>query len=175
MSSYLEQRRLRKEGLLPKLSTKKEPKPLKKVSDKRAAEIKEQKELGDTELVIFFKKAMKRMTGCCLNCPKSTEKHIYSAAIFSIAHILDKRDTMFPSVKDNLNNWVELCPDCHREFDSTPLEPNKTLWDKRQEMGIWPVVWNKLLLVYPSIMQDELHHLPTNLRERIEKVIGHHS
>lgn len=148
---------------------------LKAVSDKRAAKIEaEKKERGDndTDLQRFFKKAMGKMTSHCLNCHNRTETKVYSAAIFSIAHILDKRDTMFPSVKDNIHNWVELCPDCHREFDSTPMEKDKTLWDKRQEMGIWEVVWQKLLKVYPSIMQDELHHLPTDLRERIEKVLN---
>ena len=161
-------------GLLPKTTGPKPKKPLKRVSDKRAEQDRVEKErLGgdDSELVKFFKRAMSKMTGHCLNCPARTETKVYSAAIFSIAHILDKRDTMFPSVKDNINNWVELCPDCHREFDSTPMEKDKTLWDKRQEMGMWEVVWEKLLKVYPSIMQDELHHLPTELRERIEKTL----
>lgn len=144
------------------------------VSKKRAAkEAAERIERGDndTELVKFFKSAMRRMTGHCTNCPARTETKIYSAAIFSIAHILDKRGKMFPSVKDNLANWIELCPDCHQEFDTTPMEKNKTLWQKRESMGIWPIVFKKLLQVYPSIDKSELHHLPTELRERIEKVL----
>lgn len=146
-----------------------------KQSKKKIAQDKEEKErLGgdDSDLVKFFKRAMGKMTGHCLNCHNRTETHIYSAAIFSIAHILDKRDTMFPSVKDNIHNWVELCPDCHREFDSTPMEKDKTLWDKRQAMGIWEVVWQRLLKVYPCILPDELYHLPTDLRERIEKTLN---
>jgi hypothetical protein len=148
---------------------------LNKVSPKRQAKIDaEKKERGDddTDLVRFFKKAMGRMTGYCMNCSARTETKEYSAAIFSIAHILDKRDKMFPSVKDNFNNWIELCPDCHKDFDTPPFVLNKTLWDKREAMGIWPVVWKKLLQVYPSIATDELFHLPTDLRERIEKTLN---
>lgn len=92
---------------------------IKPVSDKRAAKIAASKDQnGDTELVRFFKSAMKRMTGHCLNCHSRTETNVYSAAIFSICHILDKRDTMCPSVKTHPSNWIELCPDCHTEFDT---------------------------------------------------------
>lgn len=173
--SHTEKLRLIKLGLLPKECVPKPKKNLNRISKKRAIQMAADRvERGDddTDLQRFFKAAMKRMTGHCLNCPARTETKNYAGAIFSIAHILDKRDTMFPSVKDNLNNWVELCPDCHLEFDSTPLEKNKTLWDKRQEMGIWPVVWKKLIATYPSILPDELHHLPTELRERIEKILA---
>lgn len=170
--SYLDERRRFIEAGRP--LKKKEYKGLNKVSPKRQAKIDaEKKERGDndSDLVKFFKKAMSKMTSHCLNCHNRTETKVYSAAIFSIAHILDKRDTMFPSVKDNPNNWIELCPDCHTDFDTAPLEKNKNLWDKRQAMGTWPVVWEKLLKVYPSIAPEELHHLPTDLRERIEKTL----
>ena len=172
---YRERLALIRQGLAAKTTGAKPKKQIPRQSPKKLAEIKMQKEMGgdgDSDLQRFFKRAMSKMTSHCLNCHNRTETKVYSAAIFSIAHILDKRDTMFPSVKDNIHNWVELCPDCHREFDTTPMEKDKTLWDKRQAMGIWEVVWAKLLKVYPSILPEELHHLPTELRERIEKTLN---
>lgn len=89
--SYFENLRLQKLGLAPKTTGAKPKKPMKKFSDKKLAEMKEQKdENGDTELVRFFKSAMKRMTAHCANCFLRTETQVYSAAIFSICHILIK-------------------------------------------------------------------------------------
>lgn len=161
---YRQRLALIRNGLAEKTTKAKEKKPLKKISDKKAAEMKEQKSAGeDTDLVKFFKSAMKKMSGHCLNCHARTETHVYSAAIFSICHILDKRDTMCPSVKDNIYNWVELCPDCHREFDTPPFEKDKTLWDKREEMGFWNVVRDRLVLVYPSLAESERRHFPESV------------
>lgn len=158
-----------KNGLLPKECVPKAKKHLKQVSDKKIEQQKKSKdENGDTELVRFFKSAMKRMTGHCINCFSRTETKDYAAAIFSICHILDKRDTMCPSVKTNPNNWVELCPDCHREFDTPPFEKDKTIWDKREEMGFWNVVRDKLVMVYPDIAESERRHFPESVLIFIE-------
>lgn len=139
--------------------------PIKKVSDKRAKKLQEAKdENGDTELVRFYKAAQKRMCGHCLNCSARTETKVYSASIFSICHILDKRDTMCPSVKYDLGNWVELCPDCHREFDTPPFEKGKTLWDKREEMGVWNTVRGKLVYLWTVLDKSERRHFPDKVR-----------
>ena len=168
--SYRERLALIRQGLSPKTTGAKPKKPLKRVSDKKAAEEKAKKdENGDTEMVRFFKSAMKRMTGHCLNCFAKTETGVYAGAIFSICHILDKRDTMCPSVKDHPCNWVELCPDCHREFDTPPFEKEKTLWDKREEMGFWNVVRDKLIMVYPSLAENEKRHFPASVLGYIEE------
>lgn len=137
------------------------------VSKKRASkEAAEKIERGDndTELVKWFKNRIKEMTGYCAETGMRTETHIYSAAIFSVCHILEKRETLFPSVKTHPKNWIELAPDIHTDFD-------KATWEERELMGCWPIVWERLLQVYPSIDKSELHHLPTELRERIEKVL----
>lgn len=169
---YHLQRLARKNGTAPPLPTKKSPKPIAKQSPKKKAEIKAEKDArggGESELVKFYRDCMKRMTGHCLNCHNRTERHVYSAAIFSICHILDKRDTMCPSVKTHPCNWVELCPDCHHEFDTQPLEKNKTLWDKRENMGFWNVVRDKLIMVYPSLASDERRHFPESVIKYIEQ------
>lgn len=148
-------------GNAPKTTGKKPPKPISKVSKKKQKEMADAKdEQGDTELVRFYRACMKRMTGYCLNCSTRTETHVYSGAIFSICHILDKRETMCPSVRDHPCNWVELCPDCHREFDTPPFEKDKTIWDKREEMGFWEVVRGKLCMVYQNLAEDERRHFP---------------
>lgn len=167
---FHEQLRLQKLGLAEKTTGPKPKKSIPKVSKKRAAQLKAAKdENGDTELVRFYKSAMKRMTGHCLNCHAKTETHIYSAAIFSICHILDKRETMCPSVRDHLCNWIELCPDCHREFDTPPFEKDKTLWDKREEMGIWEAVRDRLVMVWPDLAPEERRHFPESVIKYMEK------
>lgn len=167
---YSERLRLIKLGLLPKEAVAKPKKPIAKVSAKKRAEQAAGKDAnGDSELVRFFKQCMKLMTGHCMNCHARTETKEYSAAIFSICHILDKRETVCPSVKTHPANWIELCPDCHREFDTPPLEPEKTLWDKREEMGIWPIVKQKLISVWPDLAASERRHFPPKLRDWIEE------
>ena len=153
-----------RDGSAPKTTGKKPPKGIAKQSEKKKKEIAEGKdENGDNELVRFYKACMKKMTGSCMNCHGRTETKVYSAAIFSICHILDKRDTMCPSVATHPLNWVELCVDCHREFDSPPMEKEKTLWDKRMEMGVWPIVGVKLVELYPDIEPSERRHFPESL------------
>lgn len=159
-----------KNGMMAKECVPKEKKYLNKVSPKKAAADKLAKdENRDTELVKFFKSAMKRMTGYCTNCFLRTETQVYSAAIFSICHILDKRETMCPSVRTHPCNWIELCPSCHQEFDTPPFEKDKTLWDKREEMGIWETVRDKLTMVYPDLAESERRHFPESVLKFMEK------
>lgn len=167
-----------REEQLQRLQLARVPKPKKiykglaqKSPKKIAAEKKERERLGDgdTDLQKFYRTAMKRMTGYCLNCPARTETKIYEAAIFSICHLLDKRKTVCPSVKDHPCNWVELCPSCHQEFDTPPFEKNKTLWDKREEMGFWNVVRDKLILVYPDLAVEERRFFPESVLRYMEK------
>lgn len=167
---YFERMQKIKLGLLPKEAVAKPKKPIAKVSPKKKAEMAAAKdENGDTELVRFYKAAMKRMTGHCLGCHARTETKVYSAAIFSICHILDKRSTVCPSVATHPCNWIELCPDCHREFDTPHLEKEKTIWDKRMELGYWPEVQARLIMVYPDLAEDERRHFPQQVLDYMEK------
>lgn len=169
MSDYFERMKLIKLGLLPKESGAKPKKPIAKISEKKKKEMAEAKDAnGETDLVRFFKACMKRMTGHCCNCFNRTETKNYEAAIFSICHILDKRDTVCPSVKTHPCNWIELCVDCHKEFDTPPLEIGKTLWDKREGMGIWPIVRDRLVMVWPDLHPSEHRHFPDSVKKWIE-------
>lgn len=167
MSEYQNSRLQRKLGLAPALPTKKEPKPLKRISDKRAREDKEEKEKrgeNDTELVRWFKARIQySMKGVCEETGLKTERNIYRYAILSCCHILEKRN--FKSVMYHKENFIELLPDIHHKFDNCG-------WKEREKMSCWPTVFGRLVEVYPSIAPEELHHLPTDLRDRIEKILS---
>jgi len=136
-----------------------------KKSMKKLAEEKLEKEMrgdNDTELQRFFKSAMKRMVGECLWCGARTETRNYSHAIFSICHLLDKRDTMCPSVKTHPSNWIELCPDHHTMFDGMN-------WEKRKMLGFWDVIRDKLVMVYPDLAANEQRHFPDSVLKFMEE------
>lgn len=164
--SYLEERNKRKLGLAPALPTKKEKKPISKVSKKRAIQMAadaENRGDGDSELVRWFKARIQySMKGVCEETGLKTERGIYRYAIMSCCHILEKRN--FKSVMYHKENFIELLPDIHHKFDNCG-------WKEREKMSCWPIVFGKIVEIYPSIAPDELHHLPTELRERIEKIL----
>jgi len=107
---YSERYRLIKLGLLAKESGPKPKKRIAPISEKKKKELKEAKDVvtGETELQRWFRGRMKFMTGHCMWCGCKTEIHVYSGAIFSICHILEKRDTMCPSVKTHPLNMMFL-------------------------------------------------------------------
>lgn len=161
--SYLEDRMKRKNGLLPKMEFKKPPKPLKKVSDKKKKELDEQKDAnGDTELVKWFRARMRVMGETCYWCGRKVENKIYSHAIFSICHILDKRDTMCPSVKTHPLNWITLCPDHHTMFD-------KMTWEEKEKLPFWDTIQERLIHVWKCLAPEERRHFPDSVRNYIEK------
>jgi len=131
-------------------------KSLKRVAQEKLE--KEQRGDGDTELQKFFKSAMKRMVGECLWCGARTETKNYSHAIFSICHLLDKRDTKCPSVKTHPLNWIELCADHHQMFDGMN-------WEKREMLGFWDVIRDKLVMVWPDLAASEQRHFPDSVRK----------
>lgn len=161
--TYLEQRRAFIEAGRP-LKEKKRT-PIKKISDKLAAKRKAEKEAlagDDSELVRFYKWSMKRMTGHCLWCGAKTETHIYRYAIYSICHLLDKRQTMCPSVKCHPCNWIELCPDHHTQFD-------RMNWDEREQLGFWNIIHDRLIMVYPDLAIEERRHFPDSILKYINE------
>lgn len=163
MSDYLKKRLEQKQ-----FGKTKEPKKTYVIPKKSAKKIKEEAEEkqlrgdGDTELQKFFKAAMKRMTGYCLECSAKTETHVYKYAIFSICHILDKREGKCPSVKTHPSNWIELCPDHHTKFDSLN-------WSEREKLGYWPEIFEKLIVVANDLAPEELRHLPDSVKKYMEE------
>jgi hypothetical protein len=161
---YHEQRRLRKAGILPPLPTKKERKPIPKISKKKAQEIAdEKKRLGgeDTDLVKFFKNAMKRMVGRCAETGLVTETRIYAYAIRSICHILSQQHC--ESVKYHPCNWIEFDPGFHVKFDAMS-------WEEREQLGCWPIIRDKLIMVWPDLYPAERRHFPESVLKYMEQL-----
>jgi len=135
----------------------KEKKPIAKVSEKRKAKLKEQKEAGgDNEMDIFFVSMRKRMKGVCLFCNGKSEKDNNETYRRSIAHLLPKRPVDkggFPSVSTNEDNWIELCHfnnSCHTNFDS-----GKITWEFIKDSKEWDIIKEKLLNVLPMVAPEE--------------------
>lgn len=162
---YRQRLALIRNGLAEKTTKAKEKKPLKKVSDKKAAEIKAEKEErgdGDTELQKWFKERMKVMGNTCNECGCKVENKIYQYAIMSICHLLAKRDTCCPSVKTHPMNYITLCVDHHHMFDNSS-------WEEKEMMGCWETVRDRLVLVYPSLAESERRHFPESVLKFMEK------
>lgn len=156
---YLEERRKFIEAGRPLPEKKKYTIP--KISEKRKQKLAAAKdENGDTELVRFFKSAMKRMTGYCTETGLRTETKIYRYAIMSICHILPKR--FCKSVATHPCIWIEMIPDKHHEWDNIS-------WEEREKWSNWPVVRDKLVMVYPDLAEDERRHFPQQVLDYMEK------
>lgn len=142
----------------PKRVYKIPAKSAKKIA-KEAAE-KERLGGGDTDLVKFFKNAMKHMKGVCEETGLKTETRIYAYAIMSICHILPKENVK--SVMYDPNIWIELNCDFHKKFDAMS-------WEEREQLGCWPVIRNKLILVYPNLDPSEYRFFPESVLKYMEK------
>lgn len=161
--SYLEERNKRKLGISPPLSFKKERKPIAKKSKKKIEEEKKEKEergVEETELTKFFRICVKMMTGRCMETGLVTETKIFKYAVMSIAHILPK--SKCPSVALHPCNWIELNVDFHVKFDAMS-------WDERERLGCWPVIRERLIMVWPDLAEGERRHFPDKLRTWIEE------
>jgi len=159
---YLEDRAARKNGLLPKLEFKKPKKPLKKVSDKKAAEMKANS--GDSEMDVFFADNRKHMTGKCLFCSADTMKKDDEKFHFSLAHLLPK--AIFKSVATHPDILIELCfynNSCHTNFDN-----GKITWEFLKDSKEWDVIKEKLLNILPMVAESERKN---KLYDRLTKLI----
>jgi len=163
MDSYFERLQQIKLGRLPKEAVAKKKKPIPKQSEKKKKELAEQKDAnGDTELVKWFRARMKVMGESCYWCGRKVENKVYSGAIFSICHILDKRKTVCPSVKTHPLNWITLCPDHHTMFDSMN-------WEEREQLPFWDIIRDRLICVYDSLDPSEKRHFPESVLKYMEK------
>jgi hypothetical protein len=156
MSDYLQYRRNQK--LFGKVTEPKNRTPIKKISDKKAAEIKGE---SKSDLDKFFEQAREAMTGKCLFCGGKTEKFNDDTYRFSIAHLLPKRKNMFPSVACHSDNFLELCHfgnSCHTNFDSGIIT-----WEFLADSAEWKIISEKFLKIYPFILESEKRNLPEQL------------
>ncbi len=149
---YLEDRAARKNGLLPKMVFAKPKKPLKKVSDKKAAEMKANKG-SDSELDLWFVAKRKELKGYCLFCNGKTEKENDETYRCSVAHLLPKNASGFPSVAVHPDNFIELCfhgNSCHTNFDNA-----KITWEFLKDSKEWDVIKDKLINILPMVAENE--------------------
>ena len=159
---YSERLRLIKLGLLPKEAVAKKKQPIKKVSDKKKAELEaEKKERGgeETELVKWFKRQMKIMPEYCEETGLKMETRIYGYAIMSICHILPKATCK--SVALHPLNRMFFNVDFHHKFDAMS-------WEERERLGCWPVIQERLIMIYPDLHPSERRHFPESVLKYIE-------
>ncbi len=131
-------------GLHPKECVPKEKKSLKKISDKKAAEMKEAKEvLGEDETLKekWFKRRRQEMVGTCqCGCGMPSSKYDDKNFRSSVCHIFPQR--LFPSIQYHHLNWVERkfwatyeTSACHTNMDNKSMDlwPNFADWDDIKE------------------------------------------
>lgn len=162
MSDYLNKRR---QWILDgKPVEPKKPKPIPKKSAKKIEQEKKDKEArggDDTELVKWFNTKIKYSSGFCTECGCKVEREVFQYAVMTVCHLLDKRDTKCPSVKTHPANFIILCPDHHHKFDNIN-------WDEREKWGCWPIVRDRLIMVYPDLDPSERRHFPDSVLKYME-------
>jgi hypothetical protein len=174
---YHERLKLIKLGKLPKEAVAKKPKPIARQSEKKKAEIKEQKEAGgESGLDKYFDYHMKNSFPKCENCGMVAEwlleekyAHVWRGCQ---AHVLRKKDNIggFPSVASNLTNHLVLFPGygkylcgCHDLFDSS--------YEAMAKMAVFPKAIDIINQLYPFIAKDERKYLPEIITQEIKPEI----
>jgi hypothetical protein len=161
MNEYMRQRQEHINKGRPLAEKKKHIIP--KLSEKRAKKLEEQKKErgdGDTEKQKWFKNRIKQMSGRCNETGLKTETKIYLYAIRSICHILPQESCK--SVQFHPLNWIELNIDFHVKFDAMS-------WQEREKMGCWPVIMERLIMIYPDLDPLEHRHFPESVLDYINK------
>lgn len=162
MSSYFERMKLIKLGLLPKEAVAKEKKPLKKVSDKKAAEDKKLKDAGTKppsklELDVWFSGIEKKHSLPVQGGSHCMECGYYIPAMFmrhATAHLLPKK--LFKSMATHELNYLILGAGCgcHAMTDRV---------DKFVQMKCWPEAARRIKIMLPLLPFDELKFLSSQL------------
>lgn len=159
MTNYLEQRF--KEKLYGKAYEPKKTYTIPKKSKKKIEQENKEKELrgeNDTDLQRWFKMQMKYMN-VCEETGMKLETKIYRYAIMSICHILPK--SKVKSVATHPLNRVFLLPDLHAKFDSQS-------WEEREQWSCWPLIQERLIMMYPDLSEEDKRHFPEKVLQYIE-------
>jgi len=138
----------------------KEKTPIAKVSEKQKQKLKEAKPDRDKQLE-WFKARISESKGRCVECGSLINKNVFAFAVCAVAHVLPKRNNLFPSVATHPDNSLELCAEngCHAKYDKS--------WDDASQMKCWPLAVEKFIKIYPAIAPGERKHLPDILRQEI--------
>lgn len=157
-------------GLAPKEAVAKPKAPIKKVSDKKAEEIKQQKEFkGEDETMKerWFQRRRPEMIGVCqCGCGMPSSKNDDKNFRSSICHIFPQR--LFPSVQFHHLNWVERkfwatesTPACHTNMDNRSMD----LW---VNFADWDDIKEKFHILTPLLTDAER---TTKFYTHLEKLI----
>lgn len=144
----------------------KQPKPKKPIAKKSAKKLKQEaeekkgKKDPSAEKERWFQDRRGEMSGFCKNCNRPSFKNSNEYFRFSIAHILAKRKSMFPSVGTHPENWVELCGDCHQNLDNCMID--------LLDLSCWDEVITKFVSIYPSIANEERKRIPDVLLQYVK-------
>ena len=131
--SYLEQRREMK------LAGKKPP------AEKRADASKKSK---------FFKDAIEKMPGKCMECGKALGGTIAINPTATVAHILPKRKNYgVTSMANDKRNMVYLCITCHTNMDNKGCR-------FIEKMRIFPLLKERVALMFKDIPAAERRFIP---------------
>lgn len=113
-----------------------------KASEKKKAQLKEQKPERN-KLGKFFAEMIANAPKNCTECGQSLKGTMIINSSACVAHILPKRT--FKSVATNKDNIIYLCIDCHNTLDN--LRPVK--------MKIYPELKERVQLLIPLLTESE--------------------
>lgn len=108
----------------------------------------------------WFEEHRELMTGVCAHCGSPSCRDNDMLYRFSICHILPK--SLFPSVADHPDNWIELCywsPSCHDNFDNGTLD--------LIDMHCFDTIIERFLKMYPAIAPAERKRIPQILMQYV--------
>lgn len=140
---------------------KEKPQPIAKVSAKKKKALKDSKPQKDLQAEWYIEK-VNQQTGVCMECGGSTKNSIYVYAKACVAHVLPKRDSMFPSVATHEENALELCTTngCHHRYDNS--------WEDAAQMKVWPIAVEKFRIMLPSIATGDRKNIPDVFWQEVE-------
>jgi len=164
LSEYQKQLSLIRQGLAPKTTGKKPPKPIAKKSAKKIQEEKEEKKQRngeDSDLVKWYAKIMQEEPGKCWETGEKIDKKDKMGWHGSIAHILSKKD--YPSVKTHPLNYMilKMWGGTHGQYDAS--------WEKAAKMKVWPYALKIIVnTLYPLLTPEEKRKLPDVILQEID-------
>lgn len=161
MENYLEHRRKLKLGIAT--NPVKPKATIAKVSEKQKAKNKANKPKKEIQDAWYLKKVA-QLKNKCMECGGPTKSPVYVYSKATVAHVLPKRECMFPSVATHEDNSLELCTEngCHYRYDNS--------WEDAAKMKVWPLAVEKFRLIFPFIATAERKNIPDVLLQEVESV-----
>lgn len=158
MSTYLEQRRMQKLGLITPV--KKEQKPIPAKSAKKIAQEKAERSGNDTDLQQWYARIMETENPVCWETGERINKADKKGWQGSIAHVLPK--SLFPSVATHPQNYMilKMWGGTHGQYDSS--------WENASKMKVWGHACKIFNILYPLLTREEKAKLPDVIIQEIK-------